>query len=492
MKKLIIIEKSTANISDLYDLLDPIYDITFCLSSTEGFELIRRNDYDLIMFDILMPQTNGFELLAQIRKLDEYKMTPIILTSDHLEDQYINKGFFLGANEFISRPYQKQLLLRRIKDQLTIADANLQRAIKKQEKSEITLNNMYKMLENLCEIIESKDYSSGTHIMRSGHYYKILVHELMKNKKVKNYFDNIQIDELVMASKMHDIGKIATPDHILNKPSSLTRFEFETMKNHSYNGFHILKRMSERIEDKQLLQYSEQIALSHHEKWNGKGYPSHLKHDEIPLVARIMSVVDVYDALTSKRVYKKALTHEQALDVIKKEKGESFDPMVVDAFIESQDKILNTYKIYEDLENQEFHEELTYLPKQNKNILLIESNPISREVMGNQLEYSGFNISFSASGMDAIMMLKNKEKRFDCVLLDIELPDMDAFEFIQLLRKIDSEIVTFCISDENFASVSAKSVELGFDGCFAKPLDCELLLYRFNYIRKNKLIATVR
>ncbi len=486
MKRILIVDEIVENMSELYELLAPIYDITLSLSSLEALILIRNEQYDLIMMDMMMPEMDGFELLSEVRKLDNYKFIPILIASQILLEEEINKGFFLGANEFVTKPYHKQLLLRRIKDQLDLASGEATRKISTEDVAENTIQNMYRMMENLCEVIESKDYNSGVHIMRSGHYYKLLINELMRDRHVKSHFRDIDIEELVMASKMHDIGKIATPDNILNKPGNLTKFEFETMKNHAYNGYHILKRMSERLENKEMIRYGEQIALAHHEKWNGKGYPRHLKHEEIPLVARIMSVVDVYDALTSDRIYKKAVSHEQAINIIKKESGESFDPKIVEAFEKSSDKFLNTYNIYKELEESKELEDQNFIPKTTKEILLIEENPINREVMGSQLCQRGFNVTYSAGGMDAIMMLKNKDTKFACVLTDIKMSDFDANDFIQLIRKIDNDIVVFCITNDDYPLNSKRAEELGFDGCFLKPLDCELLLYRFNHIDKEK------
>ena len=488
MNKIIVVDSVTDHMSQLYELLDPLYDITLCINSIEALSLIRSNEYDLVMINIMLPQMDGFDMVAQIKKLDYYQSIPIILAGESVSDEDINKGFFLGASEFIAKPYNRQLLLRRIKDQLIVSKTMNKKKTQTYRNND-SLANMYKMLENLCEVIESKDYSSGVHIMRSGHYYKILVHELMQNRNIREYFGDIDIDNLVMAAKMHDIGKIATPDHILNKPGSLTKFEFETMKNHSYNGYHILKRMSERLEDKEMIHFGEQIALSHHEKWNGKGYPSHLKHEEIPLPARIMAIVDVYDALTSKRVYKKSLTHEKAMDIISKEKGESFDPIIVDAFIKAQDKILNTYMIYSEMEEEPLRPNSKPLSPSDNKVLLVESDPITREIMGNQLSNSGFSVSYSASGIDAIMMLKNRDHEYSFVLSDIRITDMDGYEFIQLLRNVDPKIVAFCVVEKNYSLISKRAEELGFDGCFMKPLDCDLLLHKFNHVHNERQLV---
>lgn len=491
MKRLLIVDDAMENMDEMIELLSPIYDVTFSNSSLEALVMVRQEQFDLLMIDITLPEMHGFELLGEIKKLDTYKDIPIIMVSQILMEEEINQGFFLGATEFLTKPYHKQLVLRRIKNLLDLAKYSKDSEEVETSNADESMSNMYRMLENLCEVIESKDYHSGVHIMRSGHYYKLLLNELMKDKKIKRYFSDVDLDDLIMASKMHDIGKIATPDNILNKPGSLTRFEFETMKNHAYNGYNILKRMSKRLDDKQMIQYSEEIALNHHEKWNGKGYPRNLMQDEIPLVARIMSVVDVYDALTSDRIYKKAVSHEQAMDIIMKESGESFDPMVVDAFIHASDKFLNTYRIYREMEENTNVEDEGFKQRTGNEILVIEEDPIAREIINSQLSERGFNVSFATGGMDAIMTLRNAETSFACILTDMELADFSIEDFILLVKKLDSEIIIFSLVDDKYNFQAKRSEAFGFDGCFLKPLDCELLFYRYHHIEVERRQATM-
>ncbi len=491
MKKILIVDDAMENMDEMIELLSPIYDVTFMNSSLEALVMVRNERYDLLMIDITLPEMHGFDLLAEIRKLEPYKDVPIIMVSQILMEEEINQGFFLGATEFLTKPYHMQLVLRRIKNILDLAEYTRSPIETPRNKTDETINNMYRMLENLCEVIESKDYHSGVHIMRSGHYYKLLLNEMMKDKKIKSYFSDVNLDELIMASKMHDIGKIATPDNILNKPGSLTRFEFETMKNHAYNGYHILKRMAKRLEDKQMIEYSEQIALNHHEKWNGKGYPRHLREEEIPLVARIMSVVDVYDALTSDRIYKKAVSHEQAMRIIQKERGQSFDPIVVDAFLNAQDKILNTYNIYREMESDVELDKKEMDKDLGNDILVIEEDPIAREIIRSQLSERGFKASFAAGGMDAIMTLRNSDLTYGCVLTDMNMVDFTVEDFLLLLRKINPDIIVFSMVEDKYNMNAKISDDIGFDGCFLKPLDCELLFYKYHHVMgERQMVAS--
>jgi len=489
MKRILIVDEMPEIITEVYDLLSPIYDISVSNSSLEALVLIRNNRYDLIVMDISLQDMNGFDLLTETRKLQDYKDVPIIISSQILMDEEINKGYFLGANEFMTKPLHKQVLLRRIKDQIELHEKE---ELPKTEIMETRhmVEDMYRMMENLCEVIENKDYTSSLHIMRLGHYYRLLVNEIKKKKHMFSRLRDINIDDLVMAAKMHDIGKITTPNSILSKPGSLTKYEYETMQNHAYNGYHILNRMSERVANKDMIKYSEEIALSHHEKWNGKGYPRQLKETEIPLIARIMSLVDVYDALTSDRIYKKALNHEQAIEVIRKERGQSFDPEIVDIFIESHEKFLNAYNTYKDMEAQDELSTEINTPSCDE-ILIVEADPISREIMGSQLRQRGFGVSYSAAGMDAIMMLKNGDRGISCILVDYKMSDFDNYNFIRLVRKVNPNVVAFCVTDENYSQVAKQVKDEGYDGCFIKPLDCELLQYQYNRLKQEREVTAV-
>lgn len=187
-------------------------------------------------------------------------------------------------------------------------------------------------LITLVEMVGSKDYITGEHIRRTAEYVKIIANEL---KEVYHLNDEY-IKNLVFVAPLHDIGKINTPDAILNKPEKLTNEEFQIMQEHTIIGSYIIQKIINKLPNDstflKALTMAQDIALSHHEKWNGEGYPNKIKKFEIPLSARIMAVADVFDALTSKRVYKDAFSFDKAYEIIKEESGKSFDPIIVDTF----------------------------------------------------------------------------------------------------------------------------------------------------------------
>ena len=210
----------------------------------------------------------------------------------------------------------------------------------------LDLQNIF--LITLVEIVGSKDYSTGEHIRRTAEYVKILATELKIRGIYNDELHDTFISNLSFAAPLHDIGKINTPDHILNKPGKLTEEEFETMKDHTIIGGYILKKIIDKLPNDSkflnVLTMARDIALSHHEKWNGKGYPYALSKLEIPLSARIMAICDVFDALTSKRVYKEAYSSDRAYQIILEESGKSFDPLITDVFC--SDSVKEKIKIF--------------------------------------------------------------------------------------------------------------------------------------------------
>jgi len=202
----------------------------------------------------------------------------------------------------------------------------------------------YAMIYSLVKLSESRDDSTGAHIERVALFCRILAEKLKENSKYKGYINDNYIDNLCKAAPLHDIGKVGIPDKILLKPGKLTEEEFEIMKKHTVIGANTLKEVKQKYPDNRLLEIGISITNYHHERWDGSGYPKGLKGTDIPLSARIMAVADVYDALRSKRVYKKAYTHEEAVNIIKEGRGTHFDPDIVDAFLENHAEFDYIYK----------------------------------------------------------------------------------------------------------------------------------------------------
>lgn len=216
----------------------------------------------------------------------------------------------------------------------------------KQENPAVTQIQHYheEMIMGFATLVENKDGSTGGHIKRTSRYVQLLVEELRRRGQYKSVLTKDYVNDLYLAAPMHDIGKIAIPDAILQKPGKLTTEEFEIMKGHTQKGGEIIEETFGHLGDKSYTKMAYQVAKYHHEKWNGKGYPKGLEREEIPLCARIMAVADVFDAVSEKRCYRDAMPLEQCFEIIEKGRGTDFDPMIADAFLSIRDKIEQIHK----------------------------------------------------------------------------------------------------------------------------------------------------
>jgi len=232
---------------------------------------------------------------------------------------------------FIKRIIKLQRILERQKKRLEKHNINLKGEVDKKTKTVFELQ--ITILKTVADLIESRDYVTGGHIERTQHYLRLLVNLLIEHGVYADEISSWDIDLFVMSSQLHDVGKISINDNILMKPDKLTDDEFEEIKKHAAYGVDIIGKISKKTDENAFLQYAEVLTGSHHEKWNGKGYPHGLKGDEIPLPGRLMAIIDVYDALTNERPYKKKFSHEEAIEIIKNGLGTDFDPLISEVFL---------------------------------------------------------------------------------------------------------------------------------------------------------------
>jgi len=279
---------------------------------------------------------------------------PIILLAKKQDYLFLTNCIQLGLNDYQLYPLSTIELNNKI-DSLVCPFKEL-RTIKEQEdKLKRTLQDYDLEFENIkavvvdmfVSILEFKENSTKAHVYKIKSFMAVLTEALVKNRQFESLLTPSYIKNIQEASVLHDIGKLGIPDYIINKPSKLTLEEYEIIKKHPVIGYNTLKKANSRLKTTSFLSTTEEIVLYHHEKWDGSGYPYHLKANEIPLSARILAVVDVYDALTSNRVYKKAYPHNLAVEIIKSEKNQHFQPEIVDAFLEVESyfqTISNQYK----------------------------------------------------------------------------------------------------------------------------------------------------
>ena len=296
-------------------------------NGVEAFELWKKERPKIVITDWIMPEMTGLDLCRSIRENEGSQYTYLIIVSTKNEKIDLIKGIDSGADDFISKPFIKEEIAVRIRSGRRILD----------------FGSRDIAIFAISKLVESRDPETGNHLERIRYYSRILAESLLKLKNPPKEIDILFIDNLFLTSPLHDIGKIGIPDYILLKAGQLDDREYETMKKHTIIGYNTLNEAAMKDPKAEYLRMSADIALSHHEKYNGAGYPNGLKGNEIPLSARIVALADVYDALVSKRVYKETFAHDVARSIIIDDKGKHFDPLLVDAFLLSEDKFTKIY-----------------------------------------------------------------------------------------------------------------------------------------------------
>jgi putative two-component system response regulator len=353
---ILVVDDQPQNIELLEAHLAPQgYEIVTASNGEEALEKLSESKIDLILLDVMMPGMDGFEVTRRIRQDDKHRLLPIILVTALHETEDRVKGIEAGCDDFISKPFDKMELLARVRSLLKVKAYNdLMSNYQKELGSEVTrrTEELKQALERikaasldtiyrLSMASEYKDVDTGAHIKRMSRYCAAVARRMGLTEST--------IETILYAAPLHDLGKIGIPDLILVKPAKLDPLEWEVMKQHTVIGAKILEGS-----DAEFIRLGETIALCHHEKWDGSGYPNSLTGIEIPIAARIAAIADVFDALTSKRPYKEAFSVEKSLAIIKVGRGSHFDPDVVDAFFAIQDEILTIKKQYGEDNQQAF------------------------------------------------------------------------------------------------------------------------------------------
>jgi len=336
----LIVDDIVDNIQIAMNMLkEENYNLAFALSGEEALSLIEMNNYDIILLDIMMPEIDGFTVCERIKNLPNYVDVPIIFLTAKNDVDSISKAFSVGAVDYVSKPFHAEELLSRVRSHLELyrsrmilKNNHLTLQIKAKEEKERLLTELEEgqkeIIYILTELIESASSETGQHIKRVSQISKLLAeyHPSM-NKEDQ--------DTIFHASPMHDIGKVTIPREILNKPGLLTDDEFKIMKTHASAGHKFLKNSQRKI-----LKAADIIASQHHEKWDGTGYPNGYKGEEIHIFGRIVTIADVFDALTHKRCYKEAWSVEDSVEYLKKHKDTHFDPQLIDIFMEHLDEFV--------------------------------------------------------------------------------------------------------------------------------------------------------
>jgi len=345
--KILIVDDTSENIEILGKLLSE-YRRYFALNGEKGIELARNIKPDLILLDIKMPGMDGYEVCSILKKDKTTSMIPVIFITALNQDSSEEKGLKLGAVDYITKPFNPALVRVRVKNNLELKKYRDSLETLVEERTHQLELTQEVTIRSLASLAETRDNETGQHLIRTQNYTRMLAEKLKEFDKYKRVLTKEMLNDIYKSTPLHDIGKVGVPDNILLKPGKLTDEEFEEMKKHTIYGRDAIQKAAASLGENSFLSMASVIAYTHHEKWDGSGYPQNLAGEAIPLSGRIMAVADVYDALISRRVYKEAFLHEKAVEIIMSEKGTHFDPLIVDVFFKEQNEFRRIAQKYKD------------------------------------------------------------------------------------------------------------------------------------------------
>ena len=345
---ILIVDDVPCNLKLINGILKDTYYTRIANCGAIGLEIAQFSPPpDLILLDITMPDIDGYEVCKLLKSNPVTADIPVIFLTAKTDEQDEAYGLALGAVDYITKPICSEILKLRVKTHLSIMNQNhyLEAEVKKRTAEIMAIQDV--TILALASLAETRDNETGNHIRRTQYYVKLLAEQLRFSPRFSHFLNYKNIESLFKSAPLHDIGKVGIPDKILLKPGKFDPDEFEIMKSHSIIGRDTILK-AERLLGIEVpfLKCAKEIAYSHHEKWDGSGYPDGLAGDEIPISARLMAVADVYDALISRRIYKDGMSHENATQIIIDGRGKHFDAEMVDAFLILQDEfkaVANTF-----------------------------------------------------------------------------------------------------------------------------------------------------
>jgi len=341
------------------------YETGIAENGIQALEMLTNSEFDLVLLDVMMPDMNGYQVLEAMQEDRKLREIPVVMVSALEEVESAVRCIELGAEDYLHKPINAILLktkvaailekqyLRKREKEMHLEIENQNRYLEKRVQEQVRDISIAQMsaIFALSKLSESRDNETGAHLERVREFCKVLCRELRKTPKYESVIDDQYIEYTGAASPLHDIGKVGIPDNVLLKQGKLTDEEWVIMKTHPVIGAETLRAVDRNHPGNEFIRIGIAIAESHHEKWDGSGYPYGLKGDKIPLEARIMALSDVYDALTSKRCYKEAFSHEKSREIILSSNNTHFDPDVVNAFLAAEPEFMDIRTTYVDVED---------------------------------------------------------------------------------------------------------------------------------------------
>lgn len=352
-------DDTKSNIDILVKVLGNSYRLAVALDGKTALDYANNYIPDLILLDIMMPELDGYEVIKRLKANPRTKDIPVIFVSALSEIKCKSDGFRLGAVDYIIKPFEIEEIKARIKTHLLLTLTQRELALqnemlekKVKERTRELISTQQATIMSMATLAEYRDSETGGHINRVKGFVEKLAKSMKNHSRFKAVITEEYIELLTLSCPLHDIGKVGVPDHILLKPGKLTYSEFEEMKLHTVYGRNVIVAAEKNLGDMSFLRIAKEIIYTHHEKWDGTGYPKGLKGEDIPISGRIMAIADVYDALISRRVYKPPLSHREAINIIRDGKGKHFDPYIVEIFLENHGEFRKIAMEYAEFEEE--------------------------------------------------------------------------------------------------------------------------------------------
>ncbi len=467
----LIVDDDELSLELLQDILHEMgYEVERAANGKEAIEKLRRNAIHLVITDWEMPEMNGLELCRAIRGEDFDGYVFIIMLTSREGGQQRIDGIHAGADAFLLKPLNSEELLVSLKTAERI----------------LGLETRDLAMFALAKLSESRDPETGAHIERVQSFARLLAQYLSTTERYSDVIDTAFVRLIFQTTPLHDIGKVAIPDAVLLKPGKLTGAEMDVMKTHAGIGAQTLDASLQRFPNVQFLQMARDIAMSHHERWDGSGYPYGLVGRDIPLAARIVALADVYDALTSRRIYREALTHAQAKALIIAERGTQFDPDVVDAFLRTEPHFI---AIKERFKDDERHQAARVAPvaaptierakiSEQSKVLVVDDDEVVRGLIANFLNSRGIEWVAACNGLEGLERFDEHQPKL--IISDWTMPGMDGLEMCRRVRaRAGGKHIHFIMltmhADEEQLS---KAFDAGVDDYLAKPFNSAAMLAR--------------
>ena len=344
-KTIFLVDDDVTNLTIGHNILSELYNTVTINSGARLLKMLGKLVPDMILLDVDMPAMSGFECIRHIKEIENFKHIPIIFVTAKNDSDSELVGLSLGAVDYVVKPFSPPILLKRIavhllleeqKRELVKFNTSLKEMVDEKTHAVVDLQNA--ILQVIADMSDFRDDGLREHVSRTKTFLNIMVNAAASEEKFANYTKGWDIDLLLQASQLHDVGKLGVNESILMKSTSLTQKEFDEIKKHTQVCDRIISRVRTTTSQQKFLELARMFATTHHERWDGTGYPNGLKEEEIPFESRLMAIADVYDTLVQNRPYRTAYTHEEAVAIIKNESGSHFDPKLVELFARHADK----------------------------------------------------------------------------------------------------------------------------------------------------------